>query len=138
MELSQIDQILSLSIKGGGILVSAITCAWALNKFFLQSTYVTKQEIDSKLEASRIESSKFVERDLFKEHQEIFKRTDDSVNKLEKEFAVFKQSYEGNNELIKTKITHTEELVRQQISNQAEFRKEVMNELRDIKTQTKN
>lgn len=96
MTLDLINQITDLVIRIGGVLIGAITCAWAVNRMWLSSIYV------SKIEAKQMISEN---ENLIKSVAENNNKTSQELHTLKQDFAVFQERYDGHSALTSEKLT---------------------------------
>lgn len=96
MTLDLINQITDLIMRIGGVLIGAITCAWAVNKMWLSSIYVSKTEAKQMISENE---------NLIKSVAENNNKTSQELHTLKQDFAVFQERYEGHSALTSEKLT---------------------------------
>lgn len=112
MAANELSIWISLITQLGGIFIGFIVVLWAVNKLWLSSIYVQKSDLDSL-------KDKF-HKDI-KENVSSNEKTQSDLQKIERDFAVFKEKYSGDSSLLK-----------EQMSNQKEISKEILHKINNI------
>lgn len=112
MAANELSIWISLITQIGSIFIGFIVVLWAVNKLWLSSIYVQKSELDSLKEK--------LHNDI-KDNVTSYEKTQSDVQKIDRDFAVFKEKYNGDSSLLK-----------EQMSNQKDLTKEILHKINNI------
>lgn len=108
MTIAEYSNLFDLIWKIIGALASMIAIIWALHKFYLINTFLTKKEFRH----AQLELENRIEKKIEKGFEPLVKQIEKTTS-LEKDFAIFKATYMGDTALIKERMKHANDVNKQ-------------------------